>query len=303
MKRIFLLLSAATLIISCSKIDQGIPDSDEMRFAPQHFTNSQSSANGPSTKATATAFEAGDKIGLFATKYNGENAVPLEISGNYANNSAVTFNGTKWTAQPAVFWADGKFDIYAYYPFIPFSKLLSVDEQSFSVALDQSTAETADALSGYEASDLLWAKNTSVTKMDVVPLIFRHTMSRLVVNLVKGEGYTGDIPADAIVRVHNTVPHSYVDLASGIVTKNPYESPKSITAMKVSNGVYAAIIVPQRITTRLPFVEILTSGVSYLIESTFIFKPATQHTINIILSNNPEQVKIIIGGELEGGWN
>ena len=74
-----------------------------MRFAPQHFTNSQSSANGPSTKATATAFEAGDKIGLFATKYNGENAVPLEISGNYANNSAVTFNGTKWTAQPAVF--------------------------------------------------------------------------------------------------------------------------------------------------------------------------------------------------------
>ena len=266
-----------------------------MSFAPKYYSGSTSG-----TKATAAAFEAGDKIGLFVTQYNGTDAVPLQISGNYANNSAVTFNGSKWTAQPAIFWADGKFDVYAYYPF---QTLISVDEQPFSVALDQSLSETTEALSGYEASDFLWANNTGVIKMDVVPLVFKHRMSKLVVNLVKGEGYTGEIPADAVVRIHNTVPNSYIDLSSGIVTKNPYESPKSITARKISTGVYSAIIVPQRITTRLPFIEVLSSGVSYLIESTFIFKPAIQHTINIVLSNNPEQVKIIIGGELESGWN
>lgn len=295
MKKIFLIIATSIIIFGCTKFDSGNPDSSIMRFAPEHYTSTKLN-----TKATASSFEAGDKIGLFVTQYNGNDAVPLQVSGNYANNSAVTFNGTKWTAQPAIFWADGKFDIYAYYPFQTF---ISVDEQPFSVALDQSLSETAEALSGYEASDFLWANNTGVIKMDVVPLVFKHRMSKLVVNLVKGEGYTGEIPADAVVRIHNTVPNSYIDLSSGIVTKNPYESPKSITARKISTGVYSAIIVPQRITTRLPFIEVLSSGVSYLIESTFIFKPAIQHTINIVLSNNPEQVKIIIGGELEGGWN
>ena len=295
MKKIFLIIATSIIIFGCTKFDSGNPDSSVMRFAPKHYTSTKLN-----TKATASSFEAGDKIGLFVTQYNGNDAVPLQVSGNYANNSAVTFNGTKWAAQPAIFWADGKFDIYAYYPF---QTLISVDEQPFSVALDQSLSETAEALSGYEASDFLWANNTGVIKMDVVPLVFKHRMSKLVVNLVKGEGYTGEIPADAVVRIHNTVPNSYIDLSSGIVTKNPYESPKSITARKISTGVYSAIIVPQRITTRLPFIEVLSSGVSYLIESTFIFKPAIQHTINIVLSNNPEQVKIIIGGELEGGWN
>lgn len=292
MKKSIIIFTAATLILGCSKAEPGLNDSSEMRFAPQFFANN--------TKATESAFESGDKIGLFVTQYNGVDAFPLQISGNYSNNSAVTFNGTKWSAQPAIFWADGRFDIYAYYPY---QTLISVDEQPFSVALDQSTAENGEVLSGYEASDFLWANNIGVTKMDIVPLVFKHKMSKLIVNLVKGEGYTGEIPADAIVRIHNTVPASYIDLASGVVTKNPYESPKSVTAKKISTGAYAAIIVPQRITSRLPLVEVLSSGVSYLIESTFIFKPATQHTINIILSNNPEQVKIIIGGEIEGGWN
>jgi len=300
MKKIFTLLTAATIILSCSKMATDTPNSAEMLFAPQHFSDSKSVVSGSVTKATATAFETGDKIGLYATKYIGDNPVKLELSGNYANNSTVTYNGSKWTASPAVYWAEGKFDIFAYYPFL---KLVSVDEQPFAVALDQSTAETEEALSGYEASDFLWAEKRGITQMGVVPLVFKHRLSRLVINLVKDEGYTGDLPADAVVRIHNTVADSYLDISSGIVTKNPYESPKSITAKKLSAGVYAAIIVPQRITTRLPFIEVLSSGVSYLIESTFTFKPNTQHTVNIILSNNPEQVKITIGGEITGGWN
>ena len=40
-------------------------------------------------------------------------------------------------------------------------------------------------------------------------------------------------------------------------------------------------------------------GVAYLVESRFVFKPGIQHTINVVISKNPEQVKIEIGGEIE----
>ena len=251
------------------------------------------------TRATETAFEGGDKIGLYATEYNGDVASPLQISGNYANNVKSTFDGSKWVNSPAIYWADGKFDVYAYYPY---TKPTSVDELIFYVALDQSTEETAETLSGYEASDFLWAKATGVSQMDAVPLTFKHCLSKIVVNLIKGEEYAGDIPSDAIVRIHSTVPSSVIDLSTGVVTKNGYETAKSITAKKVEDGVYTAIVVPQRLDNRLPLIEVLSHGVSYLVESKFIFRSGTQHTVNLTLNNNPDKVKIEIGGEIENGW-
>ena len=291
MKKIFILSAMAALVMSgCTKSDDEItPASNQMQFAAEY----------PTTRATASAFEAGDAMGVYVSQYDGEVAAPLQVSGNYANNVKSTFDGSKWVNSPAIYWADGKFDVFAYYPY---DKPASVDEYKFSVALDQSTPETTDALSGYEASDFLWAKATGISKMDAVPLTFKHGLSKVVINLVKGEDYEGDIPAEAVVRIHNTVPAAIIDLATGIVTKNGYEPAKSITTKKVSDGVYTAIVVPQRLENKLPLIEVLSHGVSYLVESKFVFRSGTQHTINLTLNNNPDKVKIEIGGELEGGW-
>lgn len=292
MKKV-LLISALTALAmsSCSTNDDGFPTpSNQMEFTVEY----------PTSRATATKFEANDEMGVYVTQYNGNNALPLEISGNYANNVRSTFNGTKWVNSPAIYWAEGKFDVYAFYPY---AKLTSVDEHLFSVALDQSTEETADALSGYEASDFMWTKATGVSQMDAVPLTFQHKMSKVIVNLIKGEDYIGDIPSEAVVKIHNTVPTAVIDIASGVVTKYGYDSAKSITAKKVSDGIYTAIVVPQRLDNRLPLIEVLSHGVSYLVESKFLFRSGTQHTINLVLNSNPDKVKIEIGGELEGGWN
>lgn len=291
MKKILFLSAMAALVMSsCSKSeDEILVSSNQMQFMAEY----------PTTRATATTFESGDAMGVFVSQYNGEVAAPLQISGNYANNVCSTFDGTRWINSPAIYWAEGKFDVYAYYPY---DKPASVDEYKFSVALDQSTAETTEALSGYEASDFLWAKATGISKMDAVPLTFSHKMSKVVINLVKGEDYEGDIPTEAVVRIHNTVPAAIVDLATGVVTKNGYESAKSITTQKVEDGVYTAIVVPQRLENKLPLIEVLSHGVSYLVESKFVFRSGTQHTINLTLNNNPDKVKIEIGGELEGGW-
>lgn len=292
MKQIILTLATAVLLFSgCSKSETEMLNPNEMRFAAEYPTT---------TRATASAFENDDAMGVYVAQYNGDIAAPLQVSGNYANNSTVTFDGAKWTAQPPIYWADGKFDVYAYYPHM---QPASVDECPFIVALDQSTIETTEALGGYEASDFLWAKNMGITRTASVPLVFKHRMSKLIINLKKGAEYEGEIPTDAVVRIHNTVPNATIDLATGVVTKNGYESAKSITAKKVSDGVYTAIIVPQRLDTKRPLVEVLTKDVSYLIESAFVFKTGTQHTLTITMNNNPDQVKIEIGGEIEGGWD
>lgn len=292
MKQIILTLAAVSLLFGgCSKSETETLNPDEMRFEAAYPT---------ATRATGTAFEKGDAIGVYVVQYNSDIAVPLQVSGNYANNAETTFNGSAWKSAPVIYWDEGKFDVYAYYPY---AKPSSVDEYPFTVALDQSTTEEVDALSGYEASDFLWAKAEGITRMASVPLTFSHKMSKLVINLVKGKEYSGEIPVDAVVRIHNTVPVATIDLASGTVTKNSYESAQSITAKKLSDGVYGAIIVPQRLDTKRPLVEVLSKGVSYLIESSFVFKTGTQHTINITLNNNPDQVKIEIGGEIEGGWD
>lgn len=292
MKKIILLFSAAAMLAACNK--EEVPSIPEKGGNEMHFV-----ASYPGTKATSSAFEAGDVMGVYVTKYDGETPVPLQISGNYANNAASTFDGAAWDTQPPVYWQEGRFDVYAYYPYM---ELSSVDECRFSVALDQSTEEISGSLSGYEASDFLWAKNEGIQQSETVPLVFKHRMSKLVVNLIKGEEFSGEIPPDAEVRVHNTVADAYIDIATGTVTRNQYEQAKTITARKVSDGVYTAIIVPQRIDTRRPFVEILSRDVSYLIESSFVFKSGVQHTINITLNNDPEKVGIEIGGDIEGGW-
>lgn len=294
MKRIYIAIAtlAALAVSSCTQSEDDLQQANpnEVRFTAEYPM---------ATRVAGSSFETGDAMGVYMTQYNNDKATQLQVSGNYATNVKTICNGTTWHSTPAIYWSEGKFDVYAYYPY---DKPASVDEYSFTVALDQSTPETADALGGYEASDFLWATAKGVSRMDAVPLTFQHRMSRFVVRLQKGEEYTGDIPADAVVRIHNTVPVASIDLASGVVTKHAYESAKSITARKEATGVYAAIIVPQRIQNRLPLVEVLASGVSYLIESTFVFKSGTQHTIDITLNNNPDRIKVEIGGELSGGW-
>lgn len=291
MKNITILSMIAALVMSsCMREGEYVADlSNEMQFAAEY----------PTTRATDTNFEVGDVMGIFVTQYDGDEALPLQISGNYATNICSTFDGSKWVNAQAIYWDEGKFDVYAYYPY---DKPSSVDAHIFSVALDQSTMESDGVLSGYEASDFLWAKATGVSQMETVPLSFKHMMSKVVVNLVKGEEYTGDIPTEAVVRIHNTVPTAEVDMSAGIVTKYGYASAQSITAKKVSDGKYAAIIVPQRLDNKLPLIEVISHGVSYLVESKFVFRSGMQHTINLTMSNNPDNVKIEIGGEIVGGW-
>lgn len=251
------------------------------------------------TRVTATSFESGDTIGLYATEYDGEVAKPLQISGNWINNAAVTYNGAVWTPEKNLYWSNNTVDVYGYYPYM---KPVSIDEQPFAVALDQSIETANGVLGGYEASDFMWAKASGLTAADgEVQLAFKHCCSRLIVKLVKGEDYDGDFPSTASLFIHNVVPTATIDFTTGAVVKDVFGEPTTIKAHKVDDGTYEAIIVPQRITSRRPFIELVANNISYLLEDTFYFKAGTQHTIYLTINSNPNQIKVDIGGEVDGG--
>ncbi len=258
----------------------------EMRFTFSHPSE---------TRATETAFEAGDNVGLFLAEAEKQ----LEVSGNTLNNEGLTFSGTGWNAGRKLFWDKGKYNAFAYYPYK--DEITSVSDLPFSVATDQRDA--SGSKSGYELSDFLHASALGLeASQNPVSLQFRHIMSKLTIRLIKGEDFEGEIPENATVYIHNTVTDATIDLSAGVATKNARSSGKTVTARKASSTSYTAIIVPQRLENRVPLIEIVMNGVSFLYESKFLFKPGIHHIVNLVVDKNPDQVKIEVGGEITD-WN
>lgn len=279
---------ALLALVACA--DDNEPQYKDARHTPMTFEVMHPSQ----TRATATCFEGGDRIGLYVAQAD----APLEIGGNLVNNEALTYNGSRWTAAHTLYWDEGTYNAYAYYPYI--QGVSSIDDQPFSVATDQSTVKTATALGGYEASDLLFATSKGIkASASPINLTFKHIMSKLKIRLVKGEDFEGEMPTTAQVYIHNTVPTATIDLQAGMATRYVKGIQQTITAHQDDDYVFSAILVPQRVENRQPLVEVVMKGVSYMYESKFVFKPGVEHLVNLIITNNPDNVKIEIGGEVE----
>lgn len=289
---LYVAISAACLL-SCSDDSADLkPNTTDNRMAITFNFN-----HPAESRATETAFEAGDIAGL----YMWESSVALDVSGNVINNEPLTSDGTGWKFRRQFFWDRGTYNACGYYPHI--ENASSISDLPFEVQTRQDRQESGLSLSGYEASDFLYASRKGiVASAQPVEMTFRHIMSKISIRIIKGEEFEGDIPDDAVVYIHNTVTESTVDLNAGIATKAPRGKTRTITARPVGNHTYSAIVVPQRLENRVPLIEVEMKGVSYLFDSKFLFKQGTHHLVNLIIDKNPEQIKIEIGGEIQT-WN
>jgi len=77
---------------------------------------------------------------------------------------------------------------------------------------------------------------------------------------------------------------------------------ETIKMRKVDNVTYEAIVVPQKVDTRRPFIEMTVDGISYLLEDTFNFKAGMVHTMLLRINSDPGQIEVEIGGSVDGGW-
>ena len=283
-KKIFLIAAMAAAVCACEKesnVSVYVPDAGEIQLDMLH--------PGQKTRVSDSGFDADDKIGVYVTASDAE----LQLAGNQVNNEPFTYNGTSWTSARKVYWNKGSHNVYAYYPY---SKSVNdVVDYSFRVQTDQSTAEA------YSQSDFLWASAMDVTASATpVPMQFEHKMSKVVVKLVKGEKFEGDIPEDAEVYIMSTVPQAVVDLSTGDAAKDNFASAESIKCRKLASGEYSAIVVPQSLTSRRPLVEVIVGPVSYLMEAKISFRQGYKHTLTVTLNQNPDQIKIEIGGNASG---
>ena len=280
MKKILYISLTLFAFASCNKVATEAPDG-QIRFR----------LSLPETKATATAFENGDAVSLYAVQYDGATQMPLQIGGNWLNNEKLVFDGTGWSPARPLYWADGACDFYAFYPYQP--AIGSMEKYPFSVAVDQNSARTAEAPGGYEASDLMWACAENVSRSaGVVDLALHHMMSKLVVRVVKG--FEGDIPDDIVAHVYNTVTDCTVDWTKGSVEKYAFGAKHTLTMKKVNNERFEAVIVPQNIEKRTPLIELTMGGIAYLLEYSLSFRPGYVHYVDLTLNTSPDQEQIEI---------
>ena len=285
MKKIWLLAVGALVMASCSN-----EETTEQGFVAAEGEIQLNFVHPNATRATDTQFENSDKIGVYVTAKD----ETLQIGGNEVNNELFTYNGTSWTSARKVYWNNGAHDVYAYYPYS--QSINDIENYSFEVQADQSTP------AGYTLSDFLWAGKKGVTaSASPVTMQFAHKLSNVVIKLEKGENYTGDIPASTEVYIHSTVTKASIDLSTGDAAKDDYAGTSSVRCRQKSSAEYMACVIPQNITTRRPLVEVVASGVSYLMEGTISLKPGMRHVITVTLDKSPDQTKIEIGGEI-GDW-
>lgn len=278
MKKTIYLLAGILLAMACQK-------------QPVHTTPAQMNIQfvhpDAATKVSETAFQSGDQIGLFVV----ETPHPLQISGNYVNNLKATYNGTNWTGSQTLRWPSttSVCDLYGYYPHMD---ITSITATPFSVLLDQRD--------GFSACDFLWGKVAAQAyTTEAIPLVFKHKLTKVTLKLRKGPDYVGDFPANAVFYIHSTVPTATIDFATGSVTKDSYGKAETITCHKVSDDTYEAVIVPQRLSSRVPLFEMVANGVSYLVEGSFNFKPELNYTFDVTLNASTESIRIEIGGEID----
>ncbi len=177
-------------------------------------------------RATDTAFEEGDAIGLHI----------VTPTSTWLDNAKYTYqNGKLVGAQVNEWYTDESVlsDVVAYYPYST-AGAYSAEGYTFTVNADQSSARK------YSASDLMVAYTTSRPTKDAVVLPFKHALSKVVINIDNQLGE--DIAAVWFSDIYGT---ATVNAKSGEVTTSGSQG--TIKAAKGANGTsWSLIVAPQQ---------------------------------------------------------
>jgi cytochrome c-type biogenesis protein CcmE len=240
------------------------------------------------TRATDTAFEKDDKVGIYVVNYS-DSTTPgtLAASGNHATNVAYTFADTCWTATNQLYWADQttKADFYGYYPHT--STIANVSAHAVAVLTDQSSE------ANYKSSDILWGKKSGVSPTsNAISLNLSHVMSNIIIYLTPGKGYTDDDLANATVTITGLKTTGTLNLATGAVTPTGTAAdikPKSETGYK------RALIIPQSVNNA-ELIKVTVGSYSYTLTQSVTFESNKQIKCTLTVNKVEGGLNIGISG-------
>ena len=218
------------------------------------------------TRVNDGGFCDGDRMGIYIVDYKADIPGTLQQSGNRADNVCYTYDeaNRKWNSDQDVYWKDNHthIDVYGYYPY---AHPETINNYTFNVQRDQSTATSDGKKGGYEASDFLWGKLSDVAPTSAaLRLLLRHRMSSACVKLLKGEGFTDSEweSIDKTVLVTNLARKASINMTDGTV-KVAGDVESSATIPSQVNDEWRAIIVPQTVPADTTLFSITIGGAPY----------------------------------------
>lgn len=201
-------------------------------------------------KATDTAFESGDQVGLFAD-------YPVS-----ASNVRLTWQNGALTPDSPIYWGESQAldeatDFLAYYPYIEGQSGRGIE--IFSVQADQTTHEA------YTASDLMIAETISAPEDGTVDLNFIHRMTKLVLHIENRV----DNRAVASVTVGNVYGSVSGSLASGSslwCTGDPMVIKAGKVTTATGESAWTLIMAPEQ-NTRPSIIITMEDGEEFVYEA------------------------------------
>lgn len=249
------------------------------------------------TRVTETAFESGDRIGLYVVNRNDDGSHnDLKPSGNYVDNMRYTYSYNTWTPDETVYWKDDKTcaDFYLYYPY----QAAHVNENPvvFKVEADQSNVNS------YKNSDVIVGFTMNVApSQTTVYIASKHVMSQVAIALKPGEGFTDASLAASDVKVTLNVPavSANIDLATGKVEPIMNYDGESLTMTPMTpykdGNVYRAIVVPQQVA-QTNLINVNVDGRDFVFSKAFDFVSGKSYTVNVTLVKESDGLNTTITG-------
>ena len=241
MKKLFVILSAALAIASCAKQESVRPvQQGEVRFT----TNIQTYT----VKATDTAFENNDEIGIFAGAPIGKDNVKAVVTG------------TSLLPVTPIKWVDGNDSPVEFVAYYPYAETATLTDYSFAVKADQRAA------ANYTGSDLMLAKKSSAPTESAVELAFSHALSKVVITV------TNSVPETTVSKVEfeGVATAAKVNLSTGAIS-DLGAADATITA-NANGAAYQLILLPQNASPKVNVYLSNGSKYVYALASAFTFK-------------------------------
>ena len=259
--QLFLSIAALCAVLaSCSREEETLQQSKYISF--------QASVGKYQVKATDTAFEKGDAVGLVV----GE---PLNIY-----NEKLTWDGSALKPAQPISWGETaknqKVQFAAYYPYQAVPSPEDKADLEFTVKPDQSTH------AGYTASDLMVAMTEATPAAESVHLSFEHLLSKVVIKIENhldvgiSEVYMGDVYGKIWVDIN--------DSPEAVGSKGTIKAGK----VTVDGGeAWALIVVPAKNLN--PTLMITTADqkqYTYTIDNPIEFKHGRRYGASIVLDKD-----------------
>ncbi len=213
------------------------------------------SVGSPLTRATATKWESGDAIGVYALNdgkklasanvYDGKENIKYTTTSTGTSGSFTAAEASKAIKLPG---SGDKLDFVAYYPY-------AQTVSDYKVAVDVSNQTDLTAIDFLYATKAGVSKNTSTT----VNLTFNHKLSRVVIELKK----EGTISLDgAKIKFKNAITDAKLVLKDGTVEKG---SNKADVEAKMDDTAHTGtvILIPGQKMSELAVEVKLTDGKTY----------------------------------------